>query len=119
MRPSLFDAGFQANTSSVIAASKSSFEYSTAAMVWSDIRVTFSSVSCSAPPYDHMRARAYMFESISCDIPKPIWMFCSLKILPPPSRSSSHVEGSTGKPASTHRDLRQSPGSGDHYDAYA
>jgi hypothetical protein len=38
----LFDAGFHANTSSVIAASNSSFEYSTAAMVSSDISVTFS-----------------------------------------------------------------------------
>src|ERR687894_804384 len=107
--PWLLDAAFQANTSSVMAPPNSSLMYSTAAMVSGELMITFSSSSWTEPPKDHSRARPAMFESISWDMPMPSWTPWLVRISRPPSSSSSQVEGPSGRPTASHRDLRYLP----------
>ena len=54
--------------------------YSTAATVSCELMTTFSFSSWMEPPKDQIIAEAAMLESISWDIPMPIWMPWSLLI---------------------------------------
>src|SRR5215204_5441495 len=110
--PWLLDAAFQPNTSSVMVSLNSRLMNSTAATVFSELITTCSFSSWIDAPCDHMSARMTMLESISWDMPRPIWMPLLFLISAPILSRSSQLVGPSAMPAPSHRLLRKLPGSG-------
>ena len=93
----MLEAAVQPKTSGVIAPWKSLAMYSTAATVSGELMTTFSFSSWIEPPKAQIIAWAAMLESISLDMPMPIWTPCSLLMRTPPSSSSSKVVRAVGQ----------------------
>ncbi len=94
--PRLFEDGSQVKTSPVSDSLNSARMNLSASMVCGELMTTLPSASCSEAPKDQSNPRKIMFESSSCDRPRPQG-FPNLSLIAfAPLRRSSQVSGPFG-----------------------